>query len=136
MYRKFTRLVFFLVALAFFAFQLSACGGKQVTARQADQGRTIVLKMGETLMVTLDSNPSTGYSWQVSEVDENVLKQDGEPQYKQAADSQGLVGAGGTETFRFQTVGRGKTTLKLIYARSWEKDVPPVETYSLTVVVE
>lgn len=115
---------------------LAACGGGQVTAGQAEQGKTVTLKAGETLLVTLDSNPTTGYSWQVTELDETVLKQKGEPEYKQSPGAQGLVGAGGTEIFRFEAVGKGTTMLTLVYARSWEKDVPPLETYQLKVIVE
>jgi len=61
-----------------------------------------------------------------------VLRQAGEPEFQQESD---LVGAGGVQILRFEAVNAGKMTLKLIYHRPWEKDVEPMETYSIQVVV-
>ena len=119
--RTFVMLSFFL-ALALF----SGCGthGTQVT--DADNGKQIAVQSGQFVTVTLDSNPTTGYSWQVMEIDNAVLLQDGDPEYKQSPGSEGLVGTGGTETFRFKAVGTGETTLGLGYMRPWES-VPPIQ---------
>jgi len=38
-------------------------------------------------------------------------------------------------TLRFETVEIGKTRLKLIYHRPFEKDVPPAETFEVTITV-
>jgi inhibitor of cysteine peptidase len=115
---------------------LSACGPNQIKVDENQSGNNVQLKVGETLLVTLDSNPTTGYSWELSQSDESVLEQKGEAEYKQAPGSQGLIGAGGKETFRFEAVGAGQTTLELIYHRPWEQGVPPVKTYSLEVTVK
>lgn len=94
------------------------------------------LACGQTLSITLESNPSTGYSWQVTEVDKAVLHQSGGPEFKSSsANNPPMPGAGGTETFRFETIGTGTTTLKLVYVRPWEKDVPPVKTFTVQVAV-
>lgn len=109
---------------------------KQVTAGDADQGRIVELVPGESLVLTLESNPTTGYSWQLVEVDATVLKPKGEPEFKPSSGSEGLAGAGGEEVFRFDAAGSGTTTLSLAYARPWEKDTPPLKTYTITVVVK
>jgi inhibitor of cysteine peptidase len=119
---------FFLV-LAFF----SGCGTNDAQATQADNGGQINLQPGEVMTVTLKSNLTTGYSWQVMEIDNTVLFQDGDPEYR--SDGQNIPGAGGTETFHFKATGTGKTTLELGYMRPWES-VPPIETFSLQVVVQ
>ena len=106
---------------------------QEVKATIDDAGREMQLKKGQTLVVTLEGNPTTGYSWEVAEpLDEQVLRQVGEAEFK--AESAAL-GAGGVQILRFETVNAGKTTLKLAYRRSWEKGVEPLETYSLQVVV-
>jgi len=98
-----------------------------------DNGREVQLKKGQTLIVTLEANPTTGYSWEVAEpLDEQVLRQVGEPEFK--AESEAL-GAGGVQTLRFKAVKAGRTILKLVYHRPWEKGVEPLDTYSLQVVV-
>ena len=112
----------------------TACSPQQeVKASIADDGREKQLKKGQTLVVTLEGNPTTGYSWEVAgPLDEQVLRQAGEPEFQQESD---LVGAGGVQILRFEAVNAGKMTLKLIYHRPWEKDVEPLETYSIQVVV-
>ncbi len=106
---------FFLILALF-----SGCGTNGNSLTEADNGKQITLRAGDTLTVTLESNPTTGYSWQVMYLDQTVLVQDGQPEYKQASGSEGLVGAGGTETFHFKAVGPGEASLGLGYMRPWE----------------
>ena len=106
---------------------------QEVKATIDDAGREKQLQKGQTLVITLEGNPTTGYSWEVAEpLNEQVLRQVGEPEFK--AESQAL-GAGGIQVLRFEAVNAGKTTLKLIYHRPWEEGVDPLETYSIEVVV-
>jgi inhibitor of cysteine peptidase len=98
-----------------------------------DNGHEVQLKKSQTLVVTLEANPTTGYSWEVAEpLDEQVLRQLGEPEFKVESD---LMGAGGVQILRFEAVNAGKTTLKLVYHRPWEKGVEPLNTFSIQVVV-
>ena len=119
--------LFFLVTLL-----LTACGAKETSLEAEDAGRQIELAVGEKMLVTLASNPTTGYQWAVAEIDESVLAQLG-TEYD--ADSPQLTGSGGEETFTFEAVGVGETALQLIYHRAWEEDVPPVGAFSVTIVV-
>ena len=106
---------------------------QEVKASIDDDGREKQLKKGQTLVVTLEGNPTTGYSWEVADpLNEQVLRQAGEPEFKAESD---LIGAGGVQILRFEAVNAGKFTLKLVYHRPWEKDVEPLETYSIQVVV-
>ena len=106
---------------------------QEVKASIADDGREKQLKQGQTLVVTLEGNPTTGYSWELAEpLDEQVLRQAGEAEFKSESD---LIGAGGVQILRFEAVNAGKFTLKLVYHRPWEKDVEPLEAYSIQVVV-
>lgn len=100
-----------------------------------DNGSEVVLAAGQVLEVTLESNPTTGFSWQVSEVDGAVLAQVGEAVFQQApTEGEQLVGAGGVETLQF-AASPGETTLTLEYRRPWEKDVDPLETFTVQVTV-
>lgn len=75
---------------------------------------------GQVLVIVLDSNLSAGYSWEVAEIDRKVLRQVGSSEFKQES---GLLGAPGKQILRFEAVGTGYTTLRLIYQRPWEKGV-------------
>ena len=106
---------------------------QEVKASIGDNGREVQLKKGQPLVVTLEANPTTGYTWEVAEpLDEQVLRQAGEPEFKPESD---LAGAGGVQILRFEAVNAGQTALKLAYRRSWEKDVEPLNTFSIQVVV-
>ena len=128
--RTFVVMSFFMVMALF-----SGCGTHGTSLTNADNGKQITAKTGETLTLALDSNPTTGYSWQVLEINNTILVQQGDPEYKQALGTEGLVGSGGTETFRFNAAGAGTTTLKLGYMRPWES-VPPIETFTVQVIVQ
>lgn len=128
--RTFVVMSFFMVMALF-----SGCGTHGTSLTNADNGKQITAKTGETLTLALDSNPTTGYSWQVLEINNTILVQQGDPEYKQASGTEGLVGSGGTETFRFNAAGAGTTTLKLGYMRPWES-VPPIETFTVQVIVQ
>lgn len=112
---------------------LTACGSSKVKVGATDNGQTVELEVGQKLAVALEGNPTTGFNWEVGEIDESVLKQFGEAEYK--ADSK-LIGAGGMITYTFEAVQQGTTTLKLIYHRSWETDVPPEKEFLVTVNVK
>ena len=121
----------FLLVIAFF----SGCGANETQTATAENGRQITLQPGEVMTVTLNSNMTTGFSWQVLKIDNAILIQEGDSEYKQSQNSEGLVGTGGTETFHFKAVGTGETSLELGYMRPWE-DVPPIETYKVQVIVQ
>jgi len=123
--------IFFLASLL-----LVACSSKNDALGKDDSGREITLKVGEKFQVTLESNPTTGYQWDVDDVDESVLKQQGDSSYSAETSNPNIVGSGGEETFTFEAVGTGNTTLKLVYHRPWEEGVEPVEIFTLRVVVE
>lgn len=99
---------------------------------EADNGGQVALGVGQTLVLTLKSNPTTGYKWQIAELDEAVLKGTSQ-EYK--ADQPVLLGSGGNEVWQFQAQSSGSTTLRLEYRRPWEEDVEPFQTFSVQVVV-
>ena len=111
-------------------------GGCSVAEVQLDansNGTQKELARGQTIAVALDSNPTTGYSWAVSDVDQNVLRQLGDPSYQ--SPNTKLTGVGGVETFRFEAANAGLTTLKLVYRRSWETNIAPIKTFTVQVAV-
>lgn len=97
-------------------------------------GEAVSAHPGDILEVTLEANPSTGYIWEVEGLDETVLKMEGEPEAKSGANTN-LVGAPVTQTFRYKALSAGRVELKLVYHRPWEKDVPPVKSFSAVVTI-
>ena len=121
---------------ALLALSLTACslGARSpITVGDADAGKTVELSQGDTLVVALAGNITTGYNWEILPLDPAVLQQVGVPQV--TPDSTAL-GAGGKIALKFQAVKSGRAKLSLVYRRSWEKDVPPLKTFDITVVVK
>jgi inhibitor of cysteine peptidase len=107
----------------------------EVQLTDADNGSTVQLANGGTLIVALPSNITTGFSWSVSESSSPQLELQGEPQYVPAGSTTPVVGAGGTEVFTFKAAGTGTATLTLEYRRPFEPGVPPEQTFSVTVEI-
>lgn len=100
---------------------------------ETDAGRSIRLRAGDPLEITLASNPTTGFQWEVSAGDSAVLRQRGEPLFIPGGSA---PGRGGQVTLTFEAVGAGQTALKLIYHRPFETGVAPAQTYAVTVIVQ
>lgn len=104
-----------------------------VTASISDSGGTASLVPYQPLVVRLPSNPSTGYSWTYTVTGDDVLRLDSVSGVGTAPS--GMVGASGDEVWSFRAQGSGRAVLTYMYARSWEKNVPPAKTFTLTVVI-
>lgn len=114
---------------------LTGCNSSQeVKLDIGDSGSQVEVEKGQVLIISLESNPTTGYSWDVMKIDETMLAQVGESEFI-SSQSGDVVGAGGVEILRFETVGVGTTYLELGYRRFWEEDVEPLMLYSLSIVV-
>ena len=107
-------------------------GPQEIQVKDLNNGKAVDIN-GEVLVVHLESNPSTGYSWQVQGLDGRILRQlDGS---EWAPDVAGMLGGSGTEALRFAAIGKGRATLHLVYARPWQVDRAPAKTFSLDVRV-
>ena len=100
-----------------------------------DDGTSVQLALGGTLIIALTSNPSTGFSWAVTPPEPVGLELEGEPAYVPPGSTTPVVGAAGTEVFTFNATGAGETTLTLTYARGFEPGAAGEETFTVTVEV-
>ena len=124
---------------AFCAAMLSGCSTpsekRELVLTERDADRPVTLTAGGTFAVELKSNPTTGYRWK-SEPPRSgneilLLERDDfiAPQGE-------LCGAPGRQRLTFSARKPGKTTLRLIYIRPWEKPLRPVATFRLPVTVK
>ncbi len=109
----------------------SGCGA-QVKA-YSDPDKPIEINAGTQfdIVISLESNPTTGYSWMpVYNQDELMLVDE---DYQQDESSQGLVGAGGTQTFRFKALKTGQATITMAYQRAWESGALETKVFNIVV---
>jgi len=109
------------------------------TYRQLYEGHPknlVEVEVGQEFSITLESNPTTGYQWQLAKpLDEAILQLVGS-EFEASETKPELVGVGGEEVWTFKAVGRGQTEVALKYVRVWEKDVPPVEENTSIIIVK
>ncbi len=107
---------------------------EQVNLVAADNGQNVRLFAGQELIIQLDGNPTTGYTWETKDLDTKMFMQVGDVQFTSSDPK--LVGSGGTQTLTLKVLNTGTSTLTLIYHRPWEKDVKPANTFTVTVTVK
>lgn len=95
-----------------------------------DSQNMVNATVGETFTLTLRGNPTTGYSWEATEVPSEVLLT--EKHYEQDKTETMMVGVGGTFHFHFKAVKKGEANIRFEYRRPWEK-LPAVEVRSYRV---
>jgi len=94
----------------------------------------ITAESGKTFTLTLDSNRTTGYRWQLANpVDEKHVKLISS-EYHRASTQ--LMGAGGKEIWTFKAVAAGTTEIHLKYVRPWETNIPPAQTTNFLVAIK
>lgn len=109
---------------------------KEVRLNDGDNGKTVKVGVGGTVVLTLEANPTTGFSWtKVDKVDQNILKLE-RNDYKQNANPAGMVGVGGRTTIVYRALKKGKAKIDLTYMQPWEPDSQFNTDYAVTVEVE
>ncbi len=127
--KKYAMLLFIMMAVCI------RCTTSTIEKTEADSGTTVELKKSHRLNVVLNANPTTGYQWEIVNVDTTILFHL-QTEYKSDEDPPGMLGTGGKSIFHFQGRNTGETMLKIIYYRDFEENIPPIRTFELTVIVQ
>ena len=111
--------------------------GQEVWVTEEDAGGTVTIGMEDSLIVALDSNPTTGYSWALVSISDESVLQKVSDEYIPAPTptEEPIVGSGGEEIWTFAPQAAGTSIIEMEYIRSWEPDAPAV-TFNITVTVE
>lgn len=120
------------------ALALAACGGKATEPAVeplniSEPGKSIEVAAGNEFKIVIESNPSTGYHWDlVGALDESIV-QFVSRDYR--ADEPVMPGSGGKDVWVFQAVAAGETTITLGYFPPGV-DGSPAQEVTFTVVVK
>lgn len=88
-----------------------------VTLGPEQHGQSVSASVGDTVVVRLPENPTTGYRWQVGVLDNRMVEQV-EDTYDAAPNP--VVGGGGTRELAFRIKTPAPTAIELEYRRPWE----------------
>ena len=107
---------------------------KEVALDQKANGKTVPVVLGQTVVVRLKGNPTTGYQWTVQKIEGKAVKQVGKVEYVHGGGD--AEGSGGVFVAAFQTIKAGAATITMGYLRPWEKKKPPIESFIVTLDVK
>ena len=96
-------------------------------------GKVTTLRLGQSFYLSFPLNPSTGYTWQIEQKPEGIVKifDLGVTYPKNKG-----YGSEGTGRWKIAAQNAGKTTLTFKYVKSWEYTTAPEKTYTYTIVVK
>jgi len=98
--------------------------------------RPVRVKQGENFIISLETNPTTGFVWQFAEPhDKSILTLENVEYVRNDDTGITIVGGGGEERWTFKAVAGGETLLSFKYLRPWEKDVPPAKKAVFKVIL-
>ncbi len=117
--------------------QKTEIGIPRVTAVDVtSDGHVVEVVAGSIVEITLESNPTTGFRWELAgPIDDRMLALI-ESEYllgEKARQDPPVPGAGGTEVWTFETLAAGDTTVSLAYSRPWEGGEKGIQTFTVTL---
>jgi inhibitor of cysteine peptidase len=123
---------------------LSACSAWTATLEidcaefQEDQHFTweVDVSPGDSVVVALCANPSTGFQWSESAVmsDDTVVRQVSHKHVPAKGDD--TVGSAGREVWTFKALSSGTSSISMQYEQPWEGGLKREWTFTATVTVE
>ena len=92
---------------------------------EADNERTVELRVGASVRLTLPENATTGYRWAIDRLDRDVVEEAG----SEAHPSGGAIGSAGNVSFDFRAKKAGSGEVALKYWRHFEGDASIVKRF-------
>ena len=109
----------------------------ELTVNESSNNKTVRITEGSSLKVVLNSNRTTGFTWELTQNDNTILQKLNNTYENPKTDSGApLVGAGGSEIWNFKALKKGTNTLKMEYNQPWNGGTKGAELFNLTVNVE
>ena len=123
--------------MPFMVLALVAGTGKKQILTQSQNGGKIKAVKGSEIQIILDSNPTTGFTWQVVSFDSTIIRLQSEELLHQekTGPDEIRVGTPSKQLFKFKALNNGKTRLQLHYQRPWEKAAPAANQFSVEITV-
>jgi inhibitor of cysteine peptidase len=121
---------------------LAGCGGGEPAQQSspatvkvtptAASGTSVDARVGDTVVVSLEANPTTGYQWQFTAGDTFSIESS---EYVPDPNPENLAGKGGTQIVTLTVTKTGTSDLIGRYVRPWETPSPsPAADVTVTIV--
>ncbi len=116
----------------------SSLSPAQVIVDESSNSQTVKIATGGSLQVALNSNRTTGFSWELNQISDTTVLEKASNTYEnpQATSGKPLVGAGGRELWNFKALKKGTATISMEYSQPWSGGTKGAQKFNLTVTVE
>ncbi|MFH0930015.1 MAG: protease inhibitor I42 family protein [Candidatus Moraniibacteriota bacterium] len=104
------------------------------TITKQDNGKEISLKAGEIIQIELEENGSTGYVWQIDNLDKTYFELVAEETRKTETENN-LVGAPVVGVWKIKALKKGSSSVKMDYFRSWEGRESAVDHFAVDLEI-
>ena len=98
--------------------------------------RTVELAYPGSIVLSLPSNATTGFSWANATISDTTIMSQFEHNYVPPQSSTAIVGVAGKEVWTFKRLKAGKCLITLEYSQRWEGGQKAVWTCELDVTVK
>lgn len=112
-----------------------------IYADESYNGKELRLSQGRTLQIGLNSNPTTGFKWELVQISDTAVLEKvtnifETPMIKQQEGAPPIVGAGGKEFWTFKAIKPGTAMISMEYSRPWEGGEKGINKFNLKVIVQ
>jgi len=121
--------VFFVVGLAICLMGQLGCPTTPSQPPPDDDETVKKIKVSESFVIELTSNPTTGYRWE-ADFDDELISLD---KSEYIPDLPELIGSGGVEKFTFTGLKAGTTEITMNYKRPWEDESIETKIFEITI---
>jgi predicted secreted protein len=97
-------------------------------------GRFLTYSVNRPFSLELDLNADAGYSWDCTISDSTVIRLE-KTTYRPKSGDWNVCGGMTVETFLFRTTKPGECTISLAERQAWMPEVPPINSFQVTVIV-
>ncbi|HEC81142.1 MAG TPA: PEGA domain-containing protein, partial [Thermoplasmatales archaeon] len=112
---------------------------KVIHLGESDNGKTIYVDKDSLINLTLLTNPSTGYQWNITNINHSILNLTdhfywGFPDQPNPPEQPIIVGASVEETWLFKPITYGETSLELKYWQPWDSN-STAKTFTVNIII-
>lgn len=101
-----------------------------VPLSEKDDGKSITARIGDTFLLKLPENPSTGYTWQISVTPGLIVTRN-----QLFPSTIRRIGAPGMREWQIRVTGSGDQTVSAVYMRPWETAENSAQEFTLFIKI-
>ena len=92
--------------------------------------------IGDTIMVTLGSNPTTGFTWpDIAQISNHEIVKQTDHNFVSPGQT-AVLGASGNDVWTFKALNTGTTIISMDYSQPWEDGEKAEWTFIATIIVK